>query len=235
MAGNHNHATATIAGYDPSSGNDNIRLQVDSTTVTTDATTGITYGELKTTSGGGPATIADGADATLGAKADASASSDGASASLISLFKRLLGKIPGFGSNTSDKCWPVVIASDQSTIAIQRHTSAVYTTAQSAVSSGNSGDLSVGGYTEISIDITTTAQSGTNPTLQFFYDRKGFDGNYYALWQSEVLTAAANTISTSIGAGMAYPQSLALTGRLRWVVGGTNSPSYTFTPNIYGR
>jgi hypothetical protein len=110
----------------------------------------------------------------------------------------------------------------------------------SAVSSGagsNSGDLTVGTYREIGIDITTTAQSGTNPTIQFFYERKGNEGTpvYYVLWQSAVLTIAANTLSTSIGAGMAYNQSLGSTGRLRWVVGGSNTPIYTFSANIYGK
>jgi hypothetical protein len=43
--------------------------------------------------GGGAVTIADGADVTLGAKADAAASTDVGTFSLISLFKRLLEKI----------------------------------------------------------------------------------------------------------------------------------------------
>lgn len=43
--------------------------------------------------GGGAVTIADGADITQGAKADAAASTDAGTFSLIALFKRLLGKI----------------------------------------------------------------------------------------------------------------------------------------------
>lgn len=100
----------------------------------------------------------------------------------------------------------------------------------------NSGDLpATAPFTEIAIDITTTAQSGTNPTIQYIYERKGADGLYYPIWQSAVLTLAANTISTSIGAGMAYNQSLGLNGRLRWVIGGTVSPTFTHSVNISGK
>jgi hypothetical protein len=42
--------------------------------------------------GGGPVTIADGADVTQGAKADAAATSDTGTFSIVALFKRLLGK-----------------------------------------------------------------------------------------------------------------------------------------------
>src|SRR6266581_3063459 len=104
-----------------------------------------------------------------------------------------------------------------------------------AGSTQNSGDLTVGPYTELSIDITTTAQADTPPTLQLFWVRKGTDDIYYVLWKSAVLTVGANTLSTSIGAGMAYNQSLGLTGRLRWVVGGSATPTYTMSINIYGK
>jgi hypothetical protein len=114
-------------------------------------------------------------------------------------------------------------------------TSTLFTAAQTGVGSGNSGDLDVSKLREVSIDLTTTAQSGTNPTIQFFWERKGADGVYYPLWQSSVFTVASNTVSTSIGPGLAYNQSLGLTGRLRWVVGGTATPTWTFSPNIYGK
>ena len=102
-------------------------------------------------------------------------------------------------------------------------------------STQNSGDLTVGPYTEISLDINTTAQAGTSPTIQYFYERKAADGIYYVLWQSAVLSAAANTISTSIGAGMAYNQSLGATGRLRWVVGGSATPTFTHSINLQAK
>ena len=120
-------------------------------------------------------------------------------------------------------------------MAASMFTSALFVTAQTTVGSGNSGDLDVSRLREIAIDLTTTAQAGTNPTIQFFWERKGADGNYYVLWQSEVFTAASNIKSTSIGPGLAYNQSLGATGRLRWVVGGTATPTWTFTPNVQGK
>lgn len=52
--------------------------------------------------GGGEVTIADGADTALGAKADAAAASDSATASLISLFKRLLVRITSIFVTATD-------------------------------------------------------------------------------------------------------------------------------------
>ncbi len=144
--------------------------------------------------------------------------------------------IPAKGVAATSASTPVNIASDQ-VVPIKRSTVAVYSLASTATSGStqNSGDLTVGPYTEVSIDINTTAQSGTNPTIQLFYERKGADGIYYVLWQSAVLTAAANTLSTSIGAGMAYNQSLGATGRVRWVIGGTATPTYTMSINVQGK
>jgi hypothetical protein len=116
-------------------------------------------------------------------------------------------------------------------LAVLNQTSAAQTT------SGTSADLAVGPYAEIAIDLTITADSGTGQTIQFFWDRKGADGNYYPLWQSNQLASTISTpyqISTSIGAGMAYNQSLGSTGRLRWVIAGT-TPSWTFSASVVGK
>src|SRR6266700_2595481 len=125
------------------------------------------------------------------------------------------------------------ISGTQIQLFIQRSAAAIYTLASTTTtgSTQNSGDVSVGPYTELSIDINTTAQAGSSPTIQYFYERKAADGIYYVLWQSAVLSAAANTLSTSIGAGMAYNQSLGVTGRLRWLIGGTATPTYTMSIN----
>ena len=180
--------------------------------------------------------FADGALATIGAQADASATTDSGTFSYMSLFKRLLAKFPAIGAQTTANSSAVNIASDQ-IIPIKRSTVAVYSLASTVTtgSTQNSGDLTVGPYTELSIDINTTAQAGTSPTLQLFYERKAADGIYYVLWQSAVLTTATNTISTSVGAGMAYNQSLGVTGRLRWVVGGSATPTFTFSASIQGK
>ena len=59
---------------------------------------------------------ADGADATQGAKADAAATTDTGTFSLIALFKRLLGKTPALGVAASAAAVPVVLASDDAQI-----------------------------------------------------------------------------------------------------------------------
>lgn len=56
--------------------------------------------------------IADGADVTLGAKADAAAVSDGATATLIALFKRLLGKFGALGQQATAASISVTRVSD---------------------------------------------------------------------------------------------------------------------------
>lgn len=141
-----------------------------------------------------------------------------------------------YGKNSTAGDTPLLVDST-GRLLVGRSCVAVYTLASVATSgtTQNSGDLTVGAYTELSIDINTTAQSGTSPTVQYFWERKGADGIYYVLWQSSSLTSAANTISTSVGVGMAYNQSLGLTGRLRWVVGGSNTPTYTHSINVYGK
>ena len=98
---------------------------------------------------------------------------------------------------------------------------------------GNSADLAVGPYTELTVDINITAVSGTTPTIQVFIDRKGVDGIYYAIWQS-VSQTAVSVMSTSIGAGCAITQSLGTTVQLRWVITGT-TPSFTFSASLIGK
>lgn len=141
-----------------------------------------------------------------------------------------------YGKSSAAGDTPILLDST-GRVLVGRSCVAAYTLASTTTSGStqNSGDITVGAYTEISIDINTTAQSGTNPTLQLFWERKGADGIYYVLWQSAVLTAATNTLSTSVGTGMAYNQSLGLTGRMRWVVGGTSTPTYTMSINIYAK
>jgi len=178
----------------------------------------------------------DGYHVTFGTQADASASSDAGTFTFIALFKRLLGKLL-VGQQTMANSVGVVIASNQSAVPVAVSTSALYTLASIATSGStqNSGDLAVASYHEVSIDINTTAQSGTSPTIQYFFERKGADGLYYVLWQSAVLTVAANTLSTSVGPGLAYNQSLGNTDRLRWVVGGSATPTFTHSLNIYAK
>ncbi len=100
--------------------------------------------------------------------------------------------------------------------------------------SGNSADLAVGQFIELTVDTNITAVAGTNPTLQMFVDRKGADGIYYPIWQSITCTSAPTQLSTSIGAGMSIAQGFGSVVRLRWVIGGTNA-SWTFSCSMIGK
>jgi hypothetical protein len=98
---------------------------------------------------------------------------------------------------------------------------------------GNSADLAVGSYAELTVDVNITSVSGTSPTLQMFVDRKGADGVYYPIWQSMTISAAT-AVSTTIGAGMSIAQGFGALVRLRWVIGGT-SASITFSGSLIGK
>lgn len=98
---------------------------------------------------------------------------------------------------------------------------------------GSSGDLGVGFYDLLAVDLNISAASGTTPTLNIYVDRKGVDGNYYNVWAAGQVSGSG-TISTTIGAGAATDQDFGETARLRWVVGGT-TPSFTFSASITGK
>lgn len=96
----------------------------------------------------------------------------------------------------------------------------------------NTEDLPVGAHDSIAIDLNVSVLGGTSPTVQFFWDRLGDDGQYYAIWTSAVISATGKT-STTLGPGCAVNVNLGMTGRLRWVFGGT-SPTATFSGSIIG-
>jgi hypothetical protein len=100
--------------------------------------------------------------------------------------------------------------------------------------SGSTDDMDVSLCRRIALDINVTAHSGTSPTVQFFLERKGADGLYTVLYQSSVISASTGQVNRSIGPGCATKESLGLTVRLRWVIGGSGSPTKTFSASIIG-
>jgi hypothetical protein len=89
-------------------------LKVDGSTVTQPVS-----GTVTANAGTGTfaTSVADGANAALGAKADAAATTDTGTFSLIALIKRLLGKLPAaLGQTTMSGSLSVAIASDQTTV-----------------------------------------------------------------------------------------------------------------------
>lgn len=99
---------------------------------------------------------------------------------------------------------------------------------------GNSTDLNVVAFKELAIDANVTALTGTNPTIQFFIDRKGVDGIYYQIWSSASINTAGAT-SDSIGPGLNKAQSIGSTIRFRWVIGGTGGPTVTFSASLIAK
>jgi hypothetical protein len=98
-----------------------VRLVLDSLTGGTAPTvTGVIVGDGPAGTsggGGGAATIADGADQAEGAKADAAATTDTGTFSLIALFKRLLQKFTtqfpaALGGTTAANSFPVTLSTD---------------------------------------------------------------------------------------------------------------------------
>lgn len=98
---------------------------------------------------------------------------------------------------------------------------------------GNTNTFSVGSLSELSLDINVSAASGTSPTLNFYVDRLGLDGNWYTIFSSAQLTAIG-TVSASIGSGLSTNQSFGSDIRIRWAIGGT-TPSFTFTISLIGK
>jgi hypothetical protein len=100
--------------------------------------------------------------------------------------------------------------------------------------SGNSSDLNVSAFKELAIDANVTALTGTNPTVQFFIDRKGADGVYYQIWNSASISAVG-AVSDSVGPGLNKAQSLGSIVRFRWVIGGSGSPTVTFSASLVAK
>src|SRR5258708_2772918 len=109
--------TLTISGSVTTSGT---VTEANSAAVKTDLDTiagSISSNKMATKAASGD--FADGAIATIGAQADASAAADNSTASYISLFKRLLAKFPVIGTQTSANSSSVVIASDQANVPVK--------------------------------------------------------------------------------------------------------------------
>lgn len=104
-----------------------------------------------------------------------------------------------------------------------------------ASASGTVGIGRIGALTSLDIGITVSAASGTTPTCTFFVEYLGADGNWYVVWKSSQITAAA-VISASVGPGAKTPTASPpdATLRLRWAIGGT-TPSFTFSASITAR
>lgn len=110
--------------------------------------------------------------------------------------------------------------------------------------SGNSRDLNVSAFDAIQIDINVTAvdrSDGGAGTVQFSWQRKGADGNYYTVWTGAAYGAGSQS-SQTIGSGFAAitvvtgdsgitVTGLGQVGRLVWTL-GSGALSATFSASV---
>lgn len=111
--------------------------------------------------------------------------------------------------------------------------------------SGNSGDLDVSQSDTIQVDfsiVTLDIGDAATGTIQFAWQRKGIDGNYFTVWTSKAFatnTAATGgqtigrvgTASVVVGDGGLTNTGLGLSGRLTWTLGGS-ALSSTFSASV---
>ena len=86
----------------------------------------------------------------------------------------------------------------------------------------------------LAVGVNVTAATGTSPTLNVFVEMLGATGVWYSVWAPAALTGAASTFTT-IGPTAATPSLVMGTMRFRYVVGGTVTPSFTFSAFVQGR
>lgn len=99
----------------------------------------------------------------MGAPADSAATTDAGTFSLLALFKRLLGKIPALGQATAAASQPVVIASDQSAVAVKTAdaTATGNVTTQNlvpagAATAGSAVEIAINGQSAVGVQVTGT-------------------------------------------------------------------------------
>lgn len=165
-----------------------------------------TYGSTGGGTGGGAVTVADGADVTFGAQADAAAAADSSTASFMSLFRRLLGKFPiSTGIKNSAGSLSVAPASDA--VFLTRNPPAVL------------------------VDFSGTAGVAAADKLAANANRRGFwiyNASDAAIWVNTTAAAVVGSPSLAILAGAYYetPPGGAGTGAIS-IIGIKAGQSYS--------
>lgn len=90
------------------------------------------------------------------------------------------------------------------------------------------------GISTLAVNINVTALSGTSPTLTVFVEGQDANGVWYSLWAPSVINATGDT-STSIGPNCVTAVIVPPAIRFRWLVGGSATPTVTFSASIVGR
>lgn len=157
----------------------------------------------------------DGNNLALGAKADAAASTDTGTFSLLALFKRLLSKIPALGQATKSASLPVTLATDQGAGSV----SGTLQTAQTGNANGT--PLAVLGMAACVFTVTV---SGFTGTVNFEGTEDGTN------WSALLVVASGSTTTstTATGAGQ-FVGSCAGLQQVRARTSGVSAGSVTVT------
>lgn len=97
---------------------------------------------------------------------------------------------------------------------------AVASAARTATATGTAFDTD--NLDSITGTLTVTAASGTNPTLDVTLETTGDGTNYYTVGAFTQKTAAATADAKVFG-------PLGALSRWKWTIGGTDTPSFTFS------
>lgn len=96
---------------------------------------------------------------------------------------------------------------------------------QAETASGNTGAIDVSNNFEGLLVIDITAVSGTTPTINFFFETQDFLSGKYVAIPSVGTIAQQTGVATVAAATTNFGEKV----RLRWVIGGTATPTFTFT------
>lgn len=175
-------------------------------------------GSAATVSSGAPMPVAlgDGAMAAMGATTDTAAGSDSAAASLIALFKRLLGKLPAsLGQKTGAASLPVILASDQGAVPVQ----GIYNATAPSLSNGQTAQLQTDANGALAVRLqwngsfvtgingamgdaqTNTVQSTLSMTRGFLFNGSTWDRQKKPNTISRMPSSAASNNATLAKAG----------------------------------
>lgn len=109
---------------------------------------------------------------------------------------------------------------------------AIPATAVTGTAAGN--ELSVGMYTELTIDVIATAISGVGTSYQFIIDRKEANGEWLAIYVATAITSVYSAITTQMGVGCTINFAFGDIIRIRDYIEST-TPSITRSVSIIGK
>jgi len=108
-----------------------------------------------------------------------------------------------------------------------RSTNTVYAQTQTGISTnGDTGDIVVGQYSELAIDVNLTALVGTS--IQFRVQRKDAFGNYTQIASNAALTGTGPS-SFSVGSGMSTNLSIGDIVKVVWICTSVSGANFTIS------